>query len=216
MEREELQMLGFTPRVTFEIPNGVEIEPAEAPASPADGPRYALFLGRVSWKKGLDRLVEAMPFAPGVSLVVAGNDDEELWPSLERRIGELGLAGRVRRVGYVHGAEKWKLLREAAFLVLPSRSENFGNVVLEAMAAGIPVIVTPEVGLAGTVAESGSGVVVAGEPQPLGAAMASLAADAPAREAMGRKGRATAAGYSWDGVARRMEAAYEQVVAARG
>jgi glycosyltransferase involved in cell wall biosynthesis len=215
-EREALHMLGFTPRMTVEIPNGVEIGAESAPAPPAPAAAYALFLGRISWKKGLDRLVEALAFAPGVSLVVAGNDDENLWPGLERRIAELGLTGRIRRVGYVHGDDKWKLLREASFLVLPSRSENFGNVVLEAMAAGIAVIVTPEVGLAGKVGDSGSGLVVSGEPQAFGAAMAALAADPAARAAMAAKGRATAAGYTWDGVARSMEAAYERVAAARG
>ena len=60
---------------------------------------------------------------------------------------------RVRFLGPVHGEKKWALLSSAHILALPSYSENFGNVVLEAMAVGCAVIVTPEVGMASVVHE---------------------------------------------------------------
>ena len=216
-EREAFENLALRHKATFEIPNGIDL--GDVIGNPAirrgSGP-YALFLGRISWKKGLDRLVAALARAPGLSLVVAGNDDEGLWPEVERQAIQLGVNDRIRRLGYVQGTEKGDLLRDCAFLVLPSRSENFGNVVLEAMGAGAPVIVTPEVGLASVVRESGSGIVTGGEPAELGAAMASLAADAPGRAAMGRRGREAAARYSWASVAQRMSAEYERLASRRG
>ena len=70
------------------------------------------------------------------------------------------MADRVQFVGPVHGAEKWQLIRAADVFALPSYNENFGNAVLEAMACGVPVVVTPEVGLAGAVRDAGAGLVV--------------------------------------------------------
>src|SRR5213078_2831497 len=91
--------------------------------------------------KGLDRLIEAMRLLPEARLIIAGNDEENYRATLPS-------AENVRFVGAVGGEAKDELLRRAAALVLPSYSENFGNVVLEAMAVGTPVVVTPEVGLA--------------------------------------------------------------------
>jgi glycosyltransferase involved in cell wall biosynthesis len=160
--------------------------------------------------------VAALPAVPGAELVVAGNDEEGLWPRLARQAAELGVAGRLRWIGPVAGADKAALLRGAALLVLPSRSENFGNVVLEAMAVGCPVVVTPEVGLAPAVAEAGAGRVVEGDPEPLAAALTELLADADGRSEMGRRGRAAAARFSWPAVAERMEEVYQEIVSARG
>jgi len=96
--------------------------------------------------------------------------------------------------------------------VLPSYSENFGNVVLEAMAVGTPVVVTPEVGLASEVESSGAGVVTSGDPPSLAAALRALLGDRAKREAMGRAGRAAVeARYSWDRVAAQMEEAYARI-----
>ena len=69
-------------------------------------------------------------------------------PELEALARRNGVADRVRFLGPAHDERKWALLAQARMLVLPSYSENFGNVVLEAMASGCPVIVTPEVGIA--------------------------------------------------------------------
>ena len=150
-------------------------------------------------------------------MLVAGGDDEGLRGSLEAEAGRLGVADRLVFTGPVAGAGKHALLAGAHLLVLPSHSENFGNVVLEAMAAGCPVVVTPEVGAAPIVEASGAGWVVSGEPATLGARISALAADAELRAVMSARGRAAAAArFSWSAVARDMEALYTSVSARPG
>jgi glycosyltransferase involved in cell wall biosynthesis len=170
---------------------------------------FLLFLGRLSWKKGLDRLISALAGVPGALLVIAGNDEEEILPVLRKLAQDSGVADRVRFLGPVHGAEKAALLHRAAALVLPSRSENFGNVVLESWDAGRPVAVTPEVGLAAVVREVGGGILAEGD---LGAALRDLLADPARLDAMGRRGEAAVrARFGWAAVAGAMEAIYARV-----
>ncbi len=220
LERDQLGRFGFDLPRTEVIPNGVEVETG-APSSgssvsvPADRP-YLLFLGRINWKKGLNRLIPALTLVPDVNLVVAGNDEENYRPALEALATREGVWERVHFVGPVYGQDKQLLLRDALALVLPSYSENFGNVVLEAMAAGCPAVVTEEVGLADVVRSSGAGVVTGGTPAALGNALQRLTADAEARRAMGEQGRRiVATDYSWDSVASRMEALYSGILAGR-
>ncbi|HSK77900.1 MAG TPA: glycosyltransferase [Thermoanaerobaculia bacterium] len=205
LEAREAARLDLPLPPVFVVPNGVDL--AEAP--PGEREPFLLFLGRVSWKKGLDRLIPALAHVPGATLRIAGNDEEGLRPQLERLAHTAGVASRVAFLGPVEGDEKATLLGRAAVLVLPSYSENFGNVVLEAMAAGCPVAVTPEVGLAETVRETGAGIVVDGDPARLGAALAALLADRGRREEMGCRGaEAARERFGWGAVARRMEELY--------
>lgn len=225
-EAEELASFHFQLPPVVTIPNGVDLDaPAASDGAVVDrmsvdvsGSPYVLFLGRVSWKKGLDRLVRAMPYiSSGLRVIVAGGDDEGLRGSLEAEAGRLGVADRLVFTGPVAGAGKHASLSGAQLLVLPSHSENFGNVVLEAMAAGCPVVVTPEVGAAPIVEASGAGWVVSGEPATLGARISALAADAELRAVMSARGRAAAAArFSWSAVARDMEALYTSVSARPG
>lgn len=218
LEAGDAARLGFPLPPVFVVPNGIDPEPWDgdlAALSPpvravVEGGPFLLFLGRLSWKKGLDRLIPALAAVPGAALAVAGNDEEGLRPGLERLARD---AGRVRFLGPVHGADKAALLHRAAALVLPSRSENFGNVVLEAWAAGRPVAVTPEVGLAATVRETGTGIVVDGD---LGKALAGLLADPARLDAMGRRGaEAIYDRFGWPAVAREMEEVYHRVMTGR-
>jgi glycosyltransferase involved in cell wall biosynthesis len=101
-------------------------------------------------------------------------------------------------------------MRSAAVFALPSHSENFGNAVLEAMACGCPVVVTPDVGLARSVGEAGAGLVVHGEAKEIGSAISALISDPLRRNRMGESGKKLAAeSFSWDRIAAQMEEAYE-------
>jgi len=222
LEAEEMAGLGLPLPPVCVIPNGVDPEPWDGEAaalSPAvwsllDGPPFLLFLGRLSWKKGLDRLIPALARAPEAVLAVAGNDEEEIRPELERLAREAGVAARPVFLGPVHGPDKAALLHRTAALVLPSRSENFGNVVLEAWAAGRPVVVTPGVGLAGTVRETGGGIVAAGTPEDLGEAVRDLLAQPRTADQMGARGaEAVRERFDWAAVARDMERVYEGLAA---
>jgi glycosyltransferase involved in cell wall biosynthesis len=107
-------------------------------------------------------------------------------------------------------------MARADVFVLPSYSENFGISVLEAMASGVPVIVTPEVGLALTISENEVGLVVAGDSGKIGSAIAELLADPGRRRRMGDAGRKVAGErFSWDSIAAQMEALYLGVTGAR-
>jgi len=213
LEGEELRAFSWPlPEVTW-IPNGVDWPAEHSPRSAgpfADLPaRYVLFLSRISWKKGLDRLITAWQWVPEMPLVIAGNDDEGYRPKLEELARTVGVADRVHFTGPVTDAHKWALYEEAQLFVLPSYSENFGNVVAEAMAMGCPVVVSPEVGIAALVKASEAGVVTDCDPARLAAAINDLLTDRLRRSQMGLRGReAVCAGLSWDGVAAQMENLY--------
>lgn len=211
LEKIELLRLGIKPQRVVEIPNGVDYNPGAAVSDepPLD---YILFLGRISWKKGLDRLVPAMALLPHVQLVVAGNDDEAYWPRMMALATRLGVSDRITYRGFVEGVEKDELTARAKLLVLPSHSENFGNVVLEAMSRGVPVVVTPEVGLASMVAQTRSGLVASGDPPELAAAIDSITSSPELRWELGRNAAAAARDLSWDRIAERMEREYSRIV----
>ena len=214
LEAEEARQFGYQLPPTVVVPNGVEIEPdLVAPASPipsiSAGQKRLLFLGRVNWKKGLDRLIPALKQVPNAQLLIAGNDEEGYRTKLEALAKQAGVDDRVHFLGMVDGAAKTALLRDVDMLVLPSYSENFGNVVLEAWAAACPVAVTREVGLASVVAETGAGVIVPGDPDALGAMLAHLLNQPAELDAMKARGRQVVAErFGWAGIAARMEQAY--------
>ena len=198
-ELDDARRLGVSVPRAAVVPNGIDIPPL--PDEPRD-PSLVLYLGRINWKKGLDRLVDAVARLGGARLVIAGRDDEGYADTLPCH-------DRVTFVGEVAGAAKEHLLATAAVLVLPSISENFGNAVLEAMAHATPVIVTPGVGLARDVEEAGAGIVTDGAPATLAEAIERLLGDEPRRAAMGVRGRALVENrFGWDRVAQEMETLY--------
>jgi glycosyltransferase involved in cell wall biosynthesis len=188
----------------FIVPNGIDLPPA---GSAVRLPDTLLFLGRINWKKGLDRLLDAIKIVPDVKVVIAGNDEENLTPKLRAQAEQNGIAGRIDFRGPVSGAAKEELLRTSTALVLPSLSENFGNVVLEAMAVEMPVIVTPEVGLSADVEAGGAGIVTNNLPE----AIQRLLSDSDARATMGKRGRELVqARFTWERVAGEMEQHYKK------
>ncbi len=221
VEAEEAARLGLPMRRSCIIPNGVDMPDiaggfqGDLSGCAAAGERpFLLFLGRINWKKGLDRLIRALPEIPECRLIVAGNDEEHYQAELEALALSTRVHGRISFVGPVYGEDKALLFRRALLLVLPSYSENFGNVALEAMASGCPVVVTPEVGMADIVRQSGAGMVLAGEPTALSAGIRSLIADRMALKHMGERGREfVARRYTWESVGIQMEAAYKQAIA---
>lgn len=221
-EAEALADLGLDLAPVALVANGVDEPPPGATG--ADDPAWAdaapgqrlLYLGRLNWKKGLDRLIRALALLPQARLVIAGNDEEELRPRLERLAVETGVADRIRFTGPVEGASKWRLLCTADLLALPSLSENFGLVVLEALAVGTPVVVTPEVGAAEIVRAHDLGLVAPGEPAPLATALQTLLDDAERRQAAGLRGRQLVRErYGWPAIARQMAGIYARACTGR-
>jgi len=216
LEGEEIRSLGLKLPQLRCVPNGVS-SPAN-PSSLEQGPfaqlprPYALFLSRISWKKGLDRLIKSWKWVPNLTLIIAGNDEENYLPQLTALACSEGVLDRVRFIGEVSDVHKWALYENATMFILPSYSENFGNVVAEAMAVACPVVVTKEVGLASLVLETGAGVVADGEPALLAKAVNELRTDEVRRKRLGSAGRqAVRERLSWDAVAAQLTAVYRSV-----
>jgi glycosyltransferase involved in cell wall biosynthesis len=217
IEADEVKAMGLTLPVVFCVPNGVSWPGTHAAL--VDGPfgnlprPYALFLSRVNRKKGLDRLICAWKWVPQLTLIIAGNDDEHYLPELKSLAEREGVGDRLIFVGAVSDEHKWALYENAEMFVLPSYSENFGNVVAEAMAMTCPVVITPEVGLSRLVREVGAGVVTSGEPRVLAQAITDLHTDETQRRRLGASGRqAVIEHLSWDGVGAQMESEYYRIL----
>jgi glycosyltransferase involved in cell wall biosynthesis len=218
-ETAEVRALGLRLPEIFCVPNGVEWPSRHSPLS--DGPLagiprpYVLFLSRIDWKKGLDRLIEAWKWVPDLILLIAGNDEQGYRKKLEQIAADHQVQDRIRFLGPVSDQHKWALYENALMFVLPSYSENFGNVVAEAMAMGCPVVVTREVGLSHLVEESGSGMVTDGAPRALAATIRSLVQDPARRRLMGDRGRFTARRHlSCESSAQQIETIYRRVCGA--
>jgi glycosyltransferase involved in cell wall biosynthesis len=162
----------------------------------------------VSWKKGLDRVIAALPSLPSVRFAIAGNDDEDLTPRLRDLAQQHGVADRVDFLGPVYGSAKNELLARATLFVLLSTSENFGNAVLEALAMETPAVLSRDVGLAEEVAGAGAGIIGM-------EGVADLLRDRERRREMGRNGRMLVESrFAWPRIAREMDEAYGKIVGA--
>jgi glycosyltransferase involved in cell wall biosynthesis len=221
LEAVELRSFAWRfPRIAT-IPNGVDESEyyarnavsADVAELTAEHP-LILFLGRMSWKKGLDRLLEAFARTNTGKLAVVGPDDENLMPRLNQLARDLQIIDRVRFLPRaVLGCDKEHLYRAAQVFVLPSYSENFGNTVLEAMRRSVPVVVTPEVGAAEIVRRSGGGIVARGESKCLAAAIQRLLKRPDIARSMGQLGRRhTMEHYGWNTIAARMEDLYATIL----
>lgn len=220
-EKKEAEKFCFRLPPVYVVSNGVDVEElrrqpqrvAQAIESIIQKKPFILFLGRINWKKGLDRLVPALTYIPDMPLVIAGNDEENYRPTIEALASSHGVSERIIFTGPVYGDDKAALLQNAAVLVLPSYSENFGNVVLEAMAVGCPVVVTPEVGIADIVRTSGAGLVVNGSPEALGKGLRYMAANPQELKNMGVKGQQAVEKYfTWSLVGKRMVEMYNDII----
>jgi len=140
-EANNIRQLGIRTPIAV-IPNGIEI-PSPNDNRPKKN-RYVLFMSRVHRKKGLIELVEAWNFVRpiGWRVVVAGPDDGGHLEDVVNLINRYKLTNDFDIVGHVEGERKADLFSRASLFVLPTYSENFGNVIAEAMAYGLPVITT--------------------------------------------------------------------------
>jgi glycosyltransferase involved in cell wall biosynthesis len=127
------------------------------------GKKLALFMGRIHPKKGCDLLIEAFANVLGQrsdwQLVLAGPDQVGWREELSCRATQLGLAPRLTWTDMLSGAMKWGAIRAAEIFVLPSHQENFGIAVAEALAAGVPVLVSDKVNIWREIDADGAGVV---------------------------------------------------------
>jgi glycosyltransferase involved in cell wall biosynthesis len=214
-EASDLETLGYGAR-THMIPLGT-VATARGARREDVGPLRLLFLSRLHPVKGLPLLFDALAVLPAevgpVQLLVAGDGEAGYRRQLEALSEGAGVAGKVRFVGWVDGEQKRRLLEEADVFVLPSLHENFGVAVAEALAAGLPVIVSDQVGIAAEVEGAGAGLVVPCDAARLARAIASLAGDPALRTAMGRRAAALAAErFSWDRTAARLVELYGELV----
>jgi glycosyltransferase involved in cell wall biosynthesis len=168
------------------LPNFVP-DPGPRPRAPREeGTVRALALGRLHPNKAFDVLLDALALAPGIDLWIAGDGD--LLGALRNQARRLGLGGRVRFLGWRD--DVWPLLDTADFLVCPSRLEPLGNVVIEAWAAGVPVVATMSDGPKALISADANGLLVPVDDAPsLAAAMTRLAGDGALRRRLGEAGR---------------------------
>jgi len=148
------------------LPEGDPAQQREAfyAASPAArGRRLLLFLGRIHAKKGCDMLVNAFVSAagqdPALDLVMAGPDQQNSRTGLEERARAAGLESRVHWPGMLLGDAKWGAFRASEAFILPSHQENFGIAVAEALACGVPVLLSDKVNIAAEIAADGAGLM---------------------------------------------------------
>lgn len=181
------------------IANGVEQRVLDE--SRLGGGQFILFLGRIdTWVKGLDLLLDAYESAaPPLELLIAGSGT----PAEEDRLAALvaahgsGPKPRIHWVGYAEGDRKRQLLRDCAFLVVPSRHETFGLVALEGMAYGKPVLHFDLPALR-WMRDGGDVAVPPFDVAAYGRRMNELATDAALRRRLGRRSGIAAQHYTWD------------------
>jgi glycosyltransferase involved in cell wall biosynthesis len=213
------------------VPNGVVI-PDEPDAQSVDvegllqrfpdirGKRVVLFLGRINFKKGLDVLAAA--FAQicrkqdDIHLLIAGPDNEGYGVQVKEWLRAENVIHRVTFTGMLRGTQKNAAFEIAEMFVLPSYSENFGIAVVEAMARGLPVIVSDRVNIWREIANAAAGLVVKCDTGELATAISTLLDDSDLHRSMAERGRLLVEqSFTRQVVGDQMVALYERILSAR-
>lgn len=208
-------------RPEWVIPNGLDLRVYERlPAAgtfraafPAlDGP-FLLFLGRISRQKGLNLLLPAFKrlavSRPTLRLVLAGPDHEGYQAEMRALAQDLGIADRVLFPGLISGDLKLGAFADADLFVLPSYAENFGGVIIEALACGLPVVISDQVNIHRELSDAGAATVVQCSIDAVTAGIESALADPGYRERIATRGPALVRErYGWDAIVPRLIAHY--------
>jgi glycosyltransferase involved in cell wall biosynthesis len=219
-ERDEYLASGAPPEQIEIRPNGFPAVSERPPTGRlrsrlgVDGSTpVVLSVGRVARGKGLELLVRSVSALPGVHTAIVGPDDGHgLTGELVELRRHLGLDDRVHLLGPVQHDELPNLYVDADAFVLASAHENFGMAAAEAAALGVPVVVSDRCGIAELLA-AGGGTVVPYDETALRVALERILADGALREALGERGRAVAAEWSWDRVVGLQEQIYHRALA---
>ena len=210
----------------FVVPLGLDIdEYAKKPAKrelfsrfpELNGKKIILFLGRVNFKKGLDILIGAFAAIArkrdDVHLLIAGPDDSGYGKKVTAWLKKENVYIKTTLSGMLHGEEKLEALIYSSVFVLPSYSENFGIAVLEAMACGLPVVVSEKVNLWPTVVEAKAGFVAPCDVEIFTRKIINILDDADLARQMGMNGIAHVRNnFSWHEIATRLLSMYSSLI----
>lgn len=179
-----------------------------------------LFLSRINFKKGLDILAKAYgeiaKQRDDIHLVIAGPDNEAFKPKVETMLNQAGVRDRTTFTGMLVGDEKLAALRDADLFTLPSYTENFGIAVIEAMACGLPVVISDRVNIWREIKEGGGGEVEPLDPSRFAGRIMDMLADRDRLKSYGDRGIETVSTlFDWPTIGRRLEHAYQAVVDGR-
>ena len=205
------------------IPHGLSVKPMIAyPRQqlrkklncPKDDP-IIVFLSRLHPKKGLETLIAALGKLQSYSFTfaIAGSGDQQYEAAIRTLISTQGLTNRTRFLGFVTGEQKDLLLQGSDLFVLTSHSENFGIVVLEAMAAGLPVLLTPGVALSADVQRHCTGKVTPLDVDSISQAIAQYLNHPDVAKSDGDRARQFVLdNYTWDKVAANLIEVYQAIL----
>jgi glycosyltransferase involved in cell wall biosynthesis len=223
-EAEELASGGVAREKIVERRNGVDV-PATSPKRGvfrkrigiSEDKKVVLFLGRLSEKKSPGLLLRAFAAISGktakeeFNLAFVGPDEAGMMAKLKQMAEQLGVAGQVYFNGPIFGEAKWAAYRDADVFVLPSQNENFGNTAAESVAAGTPVVVTQQCGIAPLLADV-AGIVVPHDAGALAGAIKAVIGDAELHARLTAGCRAVTRQLGWDEPVWEMEALYNKLV----
>lgn len=181
------------------------------------GKKIILFLGRIHYKKGLEILLEAyknvLNKTDKAYLVIAGPDNEGYKNILEKKINTLNLIGKVLFTGLVKGKQKMEILADADIFCLPSFQENFGIAVAEAMAAGLPVVISDQVNIHSEISDANAGIVTRCDSDEVAGALLKLINNDTLRNEMGQNAKKLVFDkFTWDKIAEEMVGTYKKII----
>ncbi|MFP4135097.1 MAG: glycosyltransferase [Halothece sp.] len=226
-EAEDVERFGVTaPKLV--LPLGVNLPQPIPDAGQKVRQRYnidantpiILFLSRLHYKKRPELLIASLASLieenHSVHLLLAGSGEADYIATLKEQVVNFGLHKQVTFTGFVAGEEKNLVLQGSDLFALPSYSENFGIAVAEAMAAQLPVIITPEVQIAPEIEAAKAGMIIEGEQESLTEAVAHLLNYPQYRKQLGKNALHLAqTRYSWSAIAQQLAQAYRDILTAK-
>ena len=211
-EYEDIRRMGFNQPVAV-IPNGIDIP--ELPPTMEKDYRTLLFLGRIHPIKGLDMLLTAWQTIqcrfPEWRLRIVGPDNGGYLESMRRLASELELE-RIEFSGALLGEQKWQAYRDADLFVLPTHTENFGIVIAEALASGVPIITTHGTPWNGLLSHECGWWIKPTVEALTETLWVALEKDKPELQVMGMKGREYAREFDWQQIAQQTTDVYRWIL----
>ncbi len=217
---DELSMSPVLGKSRFVLPCIFELD--QKPGARSNGNQRGtktnvLFLSRIDPKKGIETLIAALKKLADQGqefiFTLAGSGDQAYEDKVAAMIRNAGLLSRTVIKGFVTGEEKASAFKEADIFVLPSHQENFGLAVMEAMAFGLPVIISNEVNIHNEIAKAKAGLVVAAETDELFTAILELLEKPQLRTEMGERARRfVELNHSPASTAREMTRVYRDII----